>query len=60
MIITNDFRKELKNIGITLEVSDNTESIKFIKNDKTIDIKIDTIRRIFLNSIVSHIDNSLN
>lgn len=59
-MITNDFREELKNIGINIEVSDDIESIKFIKDDKTIDIKIDTIRRIFLNSIVSHIDNSLN
>lgn len=59
-MITNDFREELGKIGITIEVSDNIESIKFIKDNKTIDIKIDTIRRIFLNSIVSHIDNSIN
>lgn len=55
-MISNDLKSELKNIGIKINIID-MDVIKFEKDGKTTELKISTIRKIFLNSLVSHIDN---
>lgn len=58
MIITNDFKKELEKLNIKVSKKDNETLI--IKRNKEVEIKISKVRRIFLNSFVSFIDNIEN
>lgn len=55
-MITNDLKSELENIGFKVEFDRKNESL-ILEKDKKVEIKISKIRRIFLNSIVSYVDN---
>ena len=52
-MISNDLIKELDQVGIKATIKD--ENIVFIKDDKEVEIKISSIRRMFFDSLVSYI-----
>lgn len=56
-MVSDDFKKELKNKGYKITITSDRESVVFEKNQKVDTIKVSTIRKIFLNSIISYLDN---
>tara|TARA_R110000772_G_scaffold8005_1_gene26707 strand:- start:211 stop:384 length:174 start_codon:yes stop_codon:yes gene_type:complete len=55
-MVSNDLKKELSNKGIKTHII-NKEIINLEKDGIIIELKISTIRKIFLNSLLTHIDN---
>lgn len=55
-MITNNFLDEMKKMGYDVHI-ESDEKIKFIKDNQEIILSFEKIRRIFLNSLVSYIDN---
>jgi hypothetical protein len=55
-MVSNDLRKELNNIGIKVHIT-NKDVINFEKDGKITEVEVSTIRKVFLNSLVSYIDN---
>ncbi len=55
-MITNNFLDEMKKMGYSVHIQSD-EKIKFIKDNQEIILSFEKIRRIFLNSLISYIDN---
>ena len=54
--MTNDFIEEMKKLGF--DVSIKSEEVILTKNGKESVLTLSKIRRIFINSLISHIDNN--
>ncbi len=55
----NDFIKEMNSLGYVVEV-ESEENIKITKDGKEINLSFDKARRIFVNALISHMDNKWN
>lgn len=56
MPVSNDLIAELKKVNIDVKKVDN-DVVEFEKDGKTIKLEVSKIRKIFLNSLLTHIDN---
>jgi hypothetical protein len=56
-MISNNFLDEMTKLGYSVHI-DVDEKIKIIKDNQEIILSFEKIRRIFLNALVSHIDNA--
>jgi hypothetical protein len=54
--MTNDFIEEMKKLGFDVNIK--SEEVILSKNGKESVFTLSKIRRIFINSLVSHIDNN--
>lgn len=54
-MISNNLTEELKKLDIDYKVVDN-DNICFTKNGESVTVKISSLRKLFLDSLVSHID----
>ncbi len=54
---TNDFIVEMKKVGYTVQL-ESDEKVKIVKDGNEIILSFEKIRRIFMNALVSHIDNN--
>lgn len=54
--MTNDFIEEMKKLGFDVEIK--SEEVILTKNDKVSILSLTKIRRIFINSLIAHIDNN--
>lgn len=58
-MVSNDLKDELNKLGIEVHFADDKE-IEFKKDGELVKMKVSTIRRVFLNSLISHIDNVID
>lgn len=54
--MSNDFILELNNLGFDVVVK--SDEVVITKNKKEVTLTLDKIRKIFINSLITHIDNN--
>ena len=58
-MVGNDFLEEMTKLGFDVSI-ESENNIVVSKGDKKLILTLEKVRRIFMNSLVSHLDNNWN